>query len=124
MAGFVTGAPKNNLRLAISILGGSSKNIKTRVGLNNKLKNLYEQYCEATGHLADANNPLFVGGVRKSFRLYSTNLAAESLFTRDTFRIRTLVRVRTRNSEGWGNEHMVHETLAARSPSWRPDLVE
>jgi len=51
MAGFVTGAPKNNLRLAISILGGSSKNIKTRLGLNNKLKNLYEQYCETSTKL-------------------------------------------------------------------------
>jgi hypothetical protein len=45
MAGFVSGAPKNNLRLAISILGGCSKNIKRRVSLNKKLKNLYEQYC-------------------------------------------------------------------------------
>lgn len=45
MAGFVSGAPKNNLRLAISILGGSSKNIKSRVSLNKKFKNLYEQYC-------------------------------------------------------------------------------
>jgi hypothetical protein len=56
MAGFVSGAPKNNLRLAISILGGSSKNIKRRVSLNEKLKNLYEQYC--------------------STRFYSTNMAS------------------------------------------------
>lgn len=104
MAGFVAAAPKNNLRLAISILGGDSKNIKRRVSLNKKLKNLYEQYCEASqsaGHLPAANNPLFVGGVRKYSRLYSTNLAASE-----------------------GNEHMVHEALAARSPSWRPDLIE
>lgn len=45
MTGFVSGAPKNNLRLAISLLGGCSKNIKKRVSLNKKLKNLYEQYC-------------------------------------------------------------------------------
>lgn len=56
MAGFVAGAPKNNLRLAISILGGCSKNIKTRRSLDKKLKNLYQQYC--------------------STRLYSTNIAA------------------------------------------------
>lgn len=45
MAGFVTGAPKNNLRLAISILGGCSKNIKTRRSLEKNLRNLYGQYC-------------------------------------------------------------------------------
>jgi hypothetical protein len=93
MAGFVTAAPKNNLRLAISILGGDSKNIKRRVSLNKKFKNLYEQYCEASqsaGHLPAANNPLFVRGVRKYSRLYSTNLAASEF-----------------------NEHSVHSSYGA-----------
>lgn len=47
MAGFVTGAPKHNLRLGISILGGSSKNLKTRCGLNKKLQILYKNYCSS-----------------------------------------------------------------------------
>lgn len=49
-------------------------------------------------HLPAAN---LLSGAPKSTCLYSTNLAASE-----------------------GNDHMVHEALGARSPSWRPDLIE